>query len=168
VPEVQDACKDGDFAGKCAHAVTRRIFRVTVNPQTTEASRRKLYDLLETFKGVCDELNRPFTEDPDDVSDDDETANAALGGGKKRVAVAADVGKGEDSVGKKKRPPPVDADEDADEDKVRIFLHWSLLLHVPFVTCFNMHNVQVCTINAGLIFPRPGGMEANQYRVQKR
>lgn len=129
-PEVQDACKDGDFAGKCAHAVTRRIFRVTVNPQTTEASRRKLYDLLETFKGVCEELNRPFTEDPDDVSDDDETANAALGGGKKRVA--ADVGKGENSVGKKKRPPPVDADE----DKVRIFLHWSLFIHVSICKMF--------------------------------
>jgi hypothetical protein len=117
VPDAQDACKDGGFAGQCAHAVTRRIFRVTVNPQTTEASRRKLYDLLETFKGVCEELNMPFTEDPDDVSDDDEGATAASGDGKK--GVAADVGKAGDSVGKKRRLPPVDADE----GEVRIFLH---------------------------------------------
>mmetsp|Transcript_3263 Transcript_3263/g.8197 ORF Transcript_3263/g.8197 Transcript_3263/m.8197 type:complete len:566 (+) Transcript_3263:182-1879(+) len=127
---VNDMCKDKAFAGSVMHALTRRIFRVTISPSTFEMNRRKLYELLEVCKESCSALDQPFTEDPDDVSDEEEEGSKkAMGGhskaassvgGKKRAQGSDDShdtkAAGSAKKGAKKRPAQAQEDEDDGDD----------------------------------------------------
>ena len=64
---ISEHFQDTAFAAEVAHAMTSKIFAMTISPDTWEFGRRKLYDLLAEYKQLCADLGQPFEDDPDAV-----------------------------------------------------------------------------------------------------